>query len=252
MEHALGTFQALDPVGYLHQFTKSNVRPDSRTLHALRPISILPTVVPRNTYGSALLRLGKTKILTAATLMVGRPSESDPSCGEIDVSVSFSPLSGRRYNVHGRYVSGDEVGLAGGIEAPKTGSACRAFDTYGIESYVKRVLLSSGVIDSYDLCIENGKAAWKLILTCIVLNNDGNVIDAAILGCVAAIKDLRLPKTTIEEAEDGKPQVVRIIDNGKDYDDISTRKEGTELTLKRIPVSLTIGMFQGKISQTLH
>lgn len=181
--------------------------------------------------------------------MVGHPSASHPSSGEVDIILSFSPLSSGKYNVLGHVVnSSDEVGLAGGPESAKTASAYSASDTQVIESYVRRTVLSSVVVDYNDLCIVKGKAAWKVVLNCVVLNNDGNVVDAAILGCVAALRNLRLPMTKTELVKDsGESLVVQVIDDLEKENDACTKRKGTPLTLRSIPVPLTVGMFKGKM-----
>jgi len=122
MEQSLETFQALDPKGYLRKFTDSNVRPDARPLHAARPTTVVCSVLTRNSRGSSLIRLGKTQVLTAATLTIGRPPAALPKFGEIDVTLSIGPLCGGRYNARGDAIDvsmdgGD--GFGGGATFPK-------------------------------------------------------------------------------------------------------------------------------------
>lgn len=226
MEESLETFQALDPVNFLRKFTTQNVRPDSRPLHRVRPTTVVKSVFPRNTYGSALVRIGDTQAVAAVTLLVGHPPVSAPDHGEIEVSLCFSPLCSGKYNVMGRVVQPENR-----AESPT--------DPHAIESFVQRTVRTSGVIDPTDLCIERGSSAWKLRISIVILNHDGNVEDAAILGAVAALADTRLPRTTV--GEDG---IVGIIPSGNEE---NASENGSKLLLRSVPVPLTVGLFDGKM-----
>jgi len=262
MEQSLETFQALDPKGYLRKFTDSNVRPDARPLHAARPTTVIRSVLTRNSRGSSLLRLGKTQVLTAATLTIGRPPAALPKSGEIDVTLSIGPLCGGRYNARGDAIDvsmdgGD--GFGGGATFPKTSAAASASDPAALSSYVRRTIVSSGIVDPEDLCLREGIAAWRVQLTCVLLNHDGNVADACILGCVAALSDLRLPPvqwgndvggdsgacgdSTLSEREDGVGETARILETEVEGEDSG----GSRFLLRTMPVPLTVGLFGGKM-----
>lgn len=77
----------------------------------------------------------------------------------------------------------------------------------------------SNVIDTSSLCIHPGKAVWVLYVDLICINYDGNVLDAAFLSVIAALKQsnvgniglritsehktpARLPKATYDEETD--------------------------------------------------
>ena len=98
------------PKNYLQEFTSQNVRPDGRPFSASRPITVLQSIFTRNSYGSAMVTLGggdrnscgTTRVIAACTLLVGRPSPSTPNDGDIDVTLTASPLSGPRFDIMGR------------------------------------------------------------------------------------------------------------------------------------------------------
>ena len=59
-----------------------------------------------------------------------------------------------------------------------------------------------------DLCVVEGKKVWKLTLDLVCLDYSGNVTDCALLAAIAALMDLKLPVTRINE-EDGEVVMVK-------------------------------------------
>jgi exosome complex RNA-binding protein Rrp42 (RNase PH superfamily) len=239
---------------------RHNTRPDGRPLHKVRPTTIITNVISRNSYGSSLVHIGSTKVLTAITLLVGHPSALHPNQGEVDVHVHFSPLCSNRYNLAGRVVHSEEVGLGStsskipdihSSKNPKvstpiiTLAALSLADPLATESYIRRTIQSSHIIKLEDLCLEQGKSAWKVQLTCVVLNQDGNVVDAAILGCVSALADLHLPQTRIIKDTITGQSVVRIVESNKGT--TSQGRHGTCLRLQSIPVPLSFLILEGQL-----
>jgi exosome complex RNA-binding protein Rrp42 (RNase PH superfamily) len=284
MEDLVETFQTLDPVAYIQKFTSSNVRPDTRSLHAIRPTTIVPSILPRNTNGSSLLQLGKTQIITAITLSIGTPTPSFPNHGEISFSLHMTPLCSAIYNLSGRIIHSEESS-SGNSSSYKTLSAISSSDTSSMESYIQRTLFSNSndcnndnLVHLPSLCIVEGKSAWKVHVHCMVVNHDGNIVDAAMIGCIAALKDLRLPPVKI--LKDGTVRVMSDTDdnyydsigNGQDetrdnkmmdidpsttttttsnnatlFQKSKQKRRGRPISFNRIPIPLTFILFDGKI-----
>lgn len=126
------------------------------------------------------------------------------------------------------------------------------------------------MVDLDQLGILEGKAAWKIDVSCVLVNHDGNVVDAFLFGVVMALKDLRLPRVMLEKV-DGE-EVVRFVDGddagnadaGNDVahdadadadadadmgvkDPTRTNRTGKKLVFRKMCVPLTIGSFQGKM-----
>jgi len=198
-------------------------------------------VLKRNTAGSALVRLAETRVLAATTLQVGRVSASLPKHGEVEVNASMGPVCGPRFRASGRSASGGGSG-SGAAAGNASGS-----DAQIVESLVQRVISTSGLLDTEELCIRDGLCAWKIVVSIVCLNHDGNVEDAALLAAVSALEDTVLPGTVV--GEDGK---VCLASEGKER---NQRRAGESvslscarpLKLRCIPVPLTIGMFDGKL-----
>ena len=217
----------------------------SRPLHTVRPTTVVPAILPKNTHGSSLIHLGNTQVIAAITLSVGQPSPSLPSNGEIDVSATFSPLCGKRYNIHGRIVHSEDGSSSGNAV---TSAAINVSDPQAIKSFVKRIVLSSGMIDPEDLCIEEGKSAWKLNISCVVVNHDGNVVDAILIACAAALQDVILPETKVISKGDYDVKVHTIISELEETERILEQvRKGRKLNMTMLPVPLTIGIFDGKL-----
>ena len=89
---------------------------------------------------------------------------------------------------------------------------------------VDRVIRESKAIALDKLCVEAGKLVWKVVIDIIVLDNDGNLIDASLLASVAALKHARLPKLIIE---------------GENVE-IDREEKVEALPLNRIPTAVTV------------
>ena len=141
------------PQNYVREFTDHGVRPDGRALGAYRRVTVQPSVLSRNSRGSAMVTLdsggdgdgdaphgargpaaasGVTRAVAACTLLVGRPSAAAPSEGEVEVTVGASPMSGPRFDVMGRensdnttgnYAVANRRGAGGGGEEDDAGYA---------------------------------------------------------------------------------------------------------------------------------
>ncbi|KAL3918580.1 MAG: hypothetical protein SGILL_004168 [Bacillariaceae sp.] len=110
-----------------------------------------------------------TKILAATTLQIGQPAPEQPQNGEVIVQVSGT--------------GGKNLG------ADFARSQSVHWDV--LQAWLQR-MLSEGDIPS-KLNLLTGKACLRLIVSVMILEDGGNVMDAALLACMAAWKDTRLP-----------------------------------------------------------
>jgi exosome complex component RRP43 len=79
---------------------------------------------------------------------------------------------------------------------------------------------------------ERTKFVWYLYIDIYCLNYDGNLLDASLIALLSALKDVKLPKVTLEEDS-------KLVSNG-----ILT-KGG--VTVLEYPISLTFGMMDDYI-----
>lgn len=64
---------------------------------------------------------------------------------------------------------------------------------------LEKTVRRSGALDTESLCLVAGQKCWSVRVDVHVLSHDGNLIDAACLAVVAALRHFRKPDTSIEE-----------------------------------------------------
>jgi len=196
----------LCPEDHLRSFLEENTRPDGRALDELRPIVLAKNVV-QTADSSVLVRLGKTKVICGITGELVQPLAATPDEGICAINFEFSPVS---------------------APAAKSGAPNEIAQSLSIflDNIVKQVM------DNKELCIEEDQLAWTLFFDLYCLEDDGNVIDAALLSIVSAIQNLTLPSVT--RNEEGVKEV-----------DMTQR--ANPVSLKMCPVSTTWGEFGGML-----
>lgn len=65
---------------------------------------------------------------------------------------------------------------------------------------LEKVIISSNSLDPESLCILTGKFVWQIIVDCIVVRDDGNVVDSVLNGAMAALMDMRKPLVSVQKA----------------------------------------------------
>ena len=156
-------------------------RVDSRDFMEARPIEIRPNVI-KKAEGSAMVKWGKTVILAGVKTTLGTPFPDTPNDGVITVNIEISPISSPAHE--------------SGPPGPEAVEIARVVD---------RGIRESKVIPMKDpkLCVIPGKKVWILFVDIYVLDDGGNIIDAAALAAMAALANTRLKKVEIdEEGED--------------------------------------------------
>jgi len=162
------------------EYLLSGKRFDGRNALEFRDISI-ELGVSKNAEGSAVVKLGKTEVMAGVKMNVGEPYPNEKDSGTMIVSVELLPLSSSRY----------EMG------PPK-------FDAIEIARIVDRGIRESGMIDFRKLCIKEGEKVWTVFIDIYSINDDGNILDAASIAAVAALKSARMPKYEKEQVVFGE------------------------------------------------
>jgi len=148
--------------------------------------------------GSARVRIGETEVIAGVKMEVGEPYPDNPDEGTIIVGAELLPMSSPEF----------ELGPPG-IQAIE------------LARVVDRGIRESKTIDFKSLCIEEGKEVWLIIIDVISVNDAGNLLDAAALAALAALKNARFPKY-----EEGKV----------DYKEKTDRK----IELRNQPIAITV------------
>lgn len=75
---------------------------------------------------------------------------------------------------------------------------------FALSCVVSETVAGAG-LDLKQLIITNGKTCWYIFVDALVLNDDGNVLDALSIASLAALKSTRIPKVKVSQgaSEDG-------------------------------------------------
>lgn len=142
---------------------------DSRKPEEFREIKI-EYDVSNKAEGSARVFIGKTEVIAGVKMDVGEPYADSQEEGNLIVSAEVLPLSSSRV----------EIGKPG-------------FDALEIGRVIDRGLRESGFFDFSGLCIEKGKKVWNVYVDLYTINDDGNLLDAAGIAAVAALRNAKIP-----------------------------------------------------------
>jgi len=154
----------------IRKYLEEGKRFDSRGLLDFREITIEKNV-SKKAEGSVRVRIGKTEVIVGVKLDVSAPYPDSPNKGNLMVTAEMLPLSSPRF----------ELG------PPK-------FEAIELGRVTDRGLRESGFIDLEKLCIKEGEKVWTVFVDVYSINDDGNLIDAAAIGSVAALKIAKMPK----------------------------------------------------------
>lgn len=143
---------------------------DGRGLDEFREI-IIETGVSKNAEGSARVKIGKTEVLVGVKLDVSTPYADSADKGNISVGAELLPAS-----------------------SPRIESGPPKFSSIEIGRVIDRGIRESKFIDLGKLCIKEGEKVWSVYIDIYSMNDDGNLLDAAGIGAVAALKTAKMPK----------------------------------------------------------
>ncbi len=147
----------------------SNLRFDGRKLDEFRDLTIEDDV-SNKAEGSARVRLGKTEVVVGIKMAVGTPYADSADKGNISVSADLLPLASPRF----------ENGPPG-------------FDAIELPRLVDRAIREAKIIDLTKLVIKEGEKVWTVFIDVYPINDDGNLIDAATIGALVALKRATVP-----------------------------------------------------------
>ncbi len=145
-------------------------RMDGRQFDQYREISIEKGYVSGKPAGSAYVSLGDTKVLVGISMDVGQPYPDTPDDGVMTTSVELRPIASPLF----------ELG------PPREGAT-------EIARVVDRGIRESGAIDTKKLVI-NDEKVWVVFIDIHVLDDGGNLIDAAGMAAISALLDAQIPK----------------------------------------------------------
>ncbi len=204
-EAILGTLE----YRHISSLLKEGRRLDGRSLLEMRPFEITTEVIGK-AEGSAQIKLGDTTIIVGVKGQVGAPFPDTPDQAVQIVNMELAPIASPFFE-------------PGPPQKPAIELA-RVVDRGIRES--KAVQL-----DDPSLVIQEGEHVWILFVDVYIIDQHGNLFDAAILASMAALMQAKLKKKVVDE--EGKLQEIE--------------DETFSIPLNRLVASLTFGKIDNYI-----
>ena len=161
----------------IREYLDQSKRFDGRSLDEFRDI-VVETGVSKNAEGSVRIKLGNTEVLVGVKMGVSEPYPDSPNKGNLMVTSELLPLSSPRFE-----------------------SGPPSIVSIELSRVIDRMIRESKIIDLEKLCIEEGKKVWTVFIDIYSMNADGNLLDAAGIGAVVALKNAKIPKYDEKEGK---------------------------------------------------
>ncbi|CAM6021921.1 unnamed protein product [Sphagnum balticum] len=154
---------------------------------------------------SAEVQLGQTRVLAVVSAQLVQPYPDRPNEGTLAIFTEFSPMAD----------PGFEPGRPGEMAVE-------------LGRIIDRGLRESKAVDTESLCVLAGRSVWAIRLDIHILDNGGNLIDAANLAALAALLSFRRPECTL-----GGPDGQDIIVHPPEV------REPLALSIHHLPIAVT-------------
>lgn len=148
-------------------------RVDGRTFHQFRDLQ----VNFGQTFGSCYVQLGHTVVYASTEATVDEPRVTRPSEGRFKVTINIGAGGKERWLRQLERAQPKEAVLTMRL----------------VEKIVNRI----NVLDLESLCLVTGRLAWCISCKLVLLNFDGNLIEAASIATIASLMHFRRPDATV-------------------------------------------------------
>ena len=192
---------------HILELLKEGKRIDGRGLEDYRELEIKTNVIEK-AEGSAWVKLGNTQVLVGIKVDMGEPFPDLPEKGVMTTNIELVPLASPTFE-----------------PGPPDENAIE------LARVVDRGIRESQAIELEKLAIVPGKLVRVIFIDVHVLDHDGNIVDAAGIGAIAALMSTKIPKVQYDE-ESGEVQIL---------------DEYEPLPVRRIPIPITFA----KIGNTI-
>ncbi|XP_044960997.1 exosome complex component RRP45A-like isoform X1 [Hordeum vulgare subsp. vulgare] len=190
---------------FIEQALQSDLRVDGRRPFDFRKL----TISFGREDGSAEVLLGETCVMGYVTAQLVQPYKDRPNEGTLAIFTEFSPMADPAF------------------EPGRPGEAA-----IELGRVIDRGLRESRAVDMESLCVVAGKHVWSLRVDLHILDNGGNLIDAANIAALAALSTFRRPECTVG-GDDG--QQVTVHD--------PEVMDPLPLTIHHLPIAVTFAYF---------
>ncbi len=162
---------------YIQNLLRKGRRIDNRGLNEYRQLKITPGFAG-NAEGSAMIELGKTKVLAGVKLELGEPFKDTPDRGVLITNAELVPLASPEFE-----------------PGPPDENAIE------LARVVDRGIRESEALRLDELVIKEGEVVWVVFIDAHILDHSGNLFDATMYGAVTALLTAKMPRAVIEEGE---------------------------------------------------
>jgi len=164
---------------YLYELAKKGKRISGREMNEARELRI-ETGIINTAEGSARVNLGDTDVLVGVRAKTGEPFQDNPRKGVIIINCELSPMA-----------------------SPDFDFGASRDNAIELKRVLDRSILESDMIDLESLCIVEGEKVWILHIDVHVLDYEGNLFDAAVVGALCALGNTVIPLSeNVEDPED--------------------------------------------------
>lgn len=170
---------------YVLELMQIGKRIDERELNEYREVDVRENII-NTAEGSAYVRLGNTQVIAGVKMNIGTPFPDTPNEGTFSVSAEFTPLASPDF----------EAG-------PPSENAIE------LARIVDRGIRESKTVEMNKLVITPGEKVWSVFIDIHIIDNQGNLLDAAALAAVTALMNTKMPKV------DANGKIVRGEHEGK-------------------------------------
>ena len=146
---------------------------DGRSLHQFRDLQ----VNFGRTFGSVYLQLGQTVVLASTAAVIDEPRLTRPAEGRFKVTMNIG--------------AGGKDRWLKSLERSQPTEAVLAMRL--LEKIINRI----NVLDLESLCLVVGKVVWAIETSIVLLNYDGNLVEAASIATIASLMHFRRPDATV-------------------------------------------------------
>lgn len=135
--------------------------------------------------GFSEVQLGQTHVMAFVTAQLVQPYRDRPNEGSLAIFTEFSPMADPSFEAGRPGESAVELGRI-----------------------IDRGLRESRAVDTESLCVLAGKLAWSIRVDIHILDNGGNLVDAANIAALAALMTFRRPECILG-GEDAQEVIVQ-------------------------------------------
>jgi exosome complex component RRP45 len=185
------------------------LRVDGRKRTERRPISIqlfrhhdnpTDTVTTGSSHNSstttATVTLGAGTRATCTVMSeIVAPNVDRPNDGMISFTIDISPSANTSYR-YATPASTYHLGsssTSSAVHLPHADRHQKITSNQILRTLERCFVQPGGAIDTEALCVIPGAYVWKIHCACTILDDSGNIMDAAVLACIAAIRHYRQP-----------------------------------------------------------